>query len=275
MRPPRVLLVCLCVVLAGCGGAVSPDSGETRTVNPALDETPTTSPTPERWDGPPGVTDSDVRVVTLVAAHQNALDSQSVTARKTTTVVYDNGTLADDPTVTTWSDGDRQYVEIRASTWPYRLPENQTRNRSYWRNDSTTVLREPFTNGSVETDVRSDSLPRSLSVNPTGSRLVASTLDRFDLEYAGGTVVDGESLHVLRLAENATLNPDVENVSIRALVTDEGVVRAATVQYHTASYGPEREPATVTIRFRLSNVSNTTVPRPAWVNETLANSTDG
>ncbi|WP_277552806.1 hypothetical protein [Halobaculum limi] len=273
MRPPRVLLVCLCVVLAGCGGAVSPTSDDTRTVNPALGETPTTSPTPERWDGPPGVTDSDVSVTTLAAAHQNALANRSVTVRRSTVVVYDNGTLAHDPTVTTWSDRDQQYVEIRATTWPFRLLRNQSVNRSYWRNDSVTVVRQQLTNGSAETSVQSESLPRSIAVDPSGRDLLVSALVRFDLEYAGGTVVEGDSLHVLRAADDATSNPNIENVSIRVLATDAGVVRAATVQYHNDRYGPDREPATVTVRFGLSNVSNTTVPRPAWVADTLANAT--
>ena len=272
MRPPVAALVCLCLVLAGCGTlAPAGDDAGGPTVNPALDDTPTAAPTPARWAGPPGVAaDGTVGQSFLLEAHGEVLSNRSVTVRRDLTVRLANGTVVREQVLVSRAAGGSQYVETRGSEFPFELPDNRSFDGARWSNDSLAVSRRPYTNGTVSTSVRGPSASGFLDVDRAGVSVLDSTLERFDLVYAGGTVVAGERLHVLRAAPDQRPQPYTANVSVGVLVTDAGVVREVTVRYRDTRYGPQARTATVAVTITVTNVSETTVPRPPWVNETLA-----
>lgn len=277
MRPPVALLVCLCVVLAGCGAGGSGfgggDGDGARTVNPALAGTPTASPTPTAVPSapePPGVGRSTVDARSLAAAHSAALANRSLTVRIDSRRVSASGTTLLNSTQLSYAAGERQLYRSVVTETPYRRAGALTFNVSSWRNGTVAVRRQEYENGTARYGIvdPGDHEGRPLDFDPTGARVVADLLGQYNLTYGGVVERDGERLHLITEATaDQRYQPLRSNVSVRALVTDEGVVRSIAVRYRSTEYGA---PATVTVRFALSNVSNTTVPRPAWVDRALA-----
>ncbi|QZP38049.1 DUF7537 family lipoprotein [Halobaculum magnesiiphilum] len=266
MRRPAAVLACLCLVLAGCGATGSP-GGDARTVAPALAGTPTPTATPETPVRPPGVnaSASGIDRRALVAAHEEALDGRSVTVRTSRRVVADDGTVILDGFRRSRTDGLAQFFSRRITETPYRRADGRTFNVSYWRNDTVTVRRWPDGNRSVTLDT---DFPTRQLFDRTGAAAVETILSGYELQYAGTTTRDGETLHVLTEASaEQRYRPLRTNVCLRVLVTGEGVVRSITATYRTDEYGRS---ARVTVEFRVTNVSDTEVPRPEWVDEALA-----
>ncbi len=236
-------------------------------MNPALAGTPTASPTPATPARPPGVNASGVDRRALVAAHEDALDGRSLTVETSRRVVADNGTVVLDSARRSRTDGLAQFYRARVSETPYRRAGGRVFNVSYWRNDTVTVRRWADGNDSVSVTLDTDVPARSL-FDRTGASAVESLLAGYELRYAGTTTRDGETLYVLTEANaEQPFRPLRTNVSLRALVARGGVVRSITVTYRTVEYGP---PARARAQFRVTNVSDTEVPRPRWVDEALA-----
>lgn len=265
MRPIFAVLACLCLLLAGCGAGAPGD--DARTVNPALAGTPTASPTPETPARPPGVNGSGVDRRALVSAHENALEGRSLTVEASHRVVADNGTVILDSVRRSRTDGLTQFYRASVTETPYRQAGGRTFDISYWRNDTVTVRRWPHENGSVSVTLDTD-LPAQQLFDRTGASTVEALLGGYELRYAGTTSRDGETTYVLTEANaEQPFRPLRSNVSLRALVTEEGVVRSITVSYQTTEY---RTPARARAAFRVTNVSDTVVPRPPWVDEAIA-----
>ncbi|WP_277552805.1 hypothetical protein [Halobaculum limi] len=263
MHPRLAVLACLCLVVAGCSGGAP--GGEPRTVNPALAETPTASPTPDASDLPPGVSEARVDLQTLLATHQSALSDRSLTHDLDRRYVTPNGTV-------------RAHVVERTRADPIRLYRTTTvegdwganvatvgGNRSVWRNDTLTVQRFDGDAASVVVDTE---VPSRRGYDATGASTLADLLGPYTLAYDGTVTRDGQTLHRLTLGD--VREPSVplrRNLTVSVFVTPSGIVDAATVRYRTTEFGPT---VWVTAQFGLSNVSATTVPRPAWVDAALA-----
>lgn len=265
MDPRLAVLACLCLVVAGCSGGAP--GGEPRTVNPALAETPTASPTPDASDLPPGVTEDRVDLRTLLETHQSALSDRSLTHDLDSRYVTPNGTV-------------RAHVVERTRSDPIRLYRTTTvegdwgasaatvgGNRSVWRNDTVTVRRFDRDDDTVSVVVDTE-VPSRRVDDATGAYTLANLLGPYTLAYDGTVTRDGQTLHRLILGD--VREPSVplrRNLTVSVFVTPAGIVDAATVRYRTTEFGPT---VWVTAQFRLSNVSATTVPRPAWVDAALA-----
>lgn len=267
MRSPLVVLVALCLVLAGCGATPSP-GGDTATVNPALRGTPTPSPTPDATVLPPGVTDSEVDVRTLVAAHRDALADRSATVTLSRTRTTGDGTVVLDTALRSVSDPPEQFVESRVRTTPYEVVGNGSLDTAVWRNDTVSVRRGGAGDRSVSV-VYDTEVPGQRLFGPTGATEIRAVLGPYTLTPAGTVTRNGTRYR--RLVDAAAGRQRVplrSNVSVELLVTPAGVIRNATVSYRTAEY---EEPMVVTVRFAVSNVSRTTVPRPTWAEAALHN----
>ncbi|UIO98749.1 hypothetical protein Hbl1158_09360 [Halobaculum sp. CBA1158] len=269
MRSGPTLLVCLCVVLAGCG--TTSTGGGARTVNPALADTPTASPTPEPWSGPPGVTQSSVDVRELASAHGQALANRSVTVELTTRRTWSNGTTLSAGTQRSYADGERQFYRWNASAVPYRIAGDRTADVAYWQNDTVAVRRWGLENGSAEYEVYDDRPLDGLAVrfDPTGEQTVLALLEPHDLSY-DGTVTNGEETlyRLVATGSDRSTSSQRSDVNVRVLVTEAGIIRSIGVRYQITVNG---QPVLVGVQFVVSDLSDTTVPRPPWVNETLAN----
>ena len=267
MRRPVAVLTCLSLLLAGCG-ATAPAGEDPRTVNPALRETPTASPTPEATRLPPGVSETEVDLRTLLSAHRTALSGRSVTVAVSRTRTTTNGTAVFDATTRSYADPPAQFVESHVVTAPYDVAGGAGVDTGVWRNDTVTVRRSATGDGDVSV-VYDTEVPRQQVFDPTGASEARGILGPYTLAPNGTVVRNGTRYH--RLVDAQAGHPVVplrSNVSVRVLATPDGVIRSATVRYRTTEY---EEPMLVTVRFRVSNVSATTVPRPPWVDEALAN----
>jgi hypothetical protein len=267
MRLQLAVLACLCLLLAGCG-AVPSESGSTVTVNPALAETPTALPTPD----PPSTTavDDSVDARALADAHERALGNRSVTVTVTSRTTYENWTVRLDSVQQSFAAGDEQLYRLVTTETPYRRVNALTFNVSHWRNDTVSVERREYQNGSAVVTVVDGGSPvgRSLDFDPTGARVLAAVLGEYAIEEDRVVVAGGEPLRrVVEANAEQPNRPFRSNVRVEALVTAEGVVRSASVTYRTARF---RAPATVRTTVTVTAIGNTSVPRPRWVNETLA-----
>lgn len=267
MRLPLAVIACLCLVTAGCGGPPA-GSGGPSTVNPALAETPTASPTPEHGSTAAG--DDTVSVRTLAETHARALENRSMTVTVASRTTYENGTVRADSVQRSVAAGDEQLYRLVTTETPYRRVNALTFNVSYWRNDTVSVERQEYQNGSAVVTVVDGGCPvgRPPEFDPTGARALAEVLGEYAIEEDRVVVAGGEPLR--RIVESDAGQPNRpfrSNVRVEALVTTEGVVRSASVTYRTTRF---RAPATVRTTVTVTAIGNTSVPRPEWVNETLA-----
>jgi len=289
MRPRAVLGVVCLLVLAGCGVGPFGDlpagdpggtgGGETSTVTPA--------PLPEEArEYPPGVSRRGVvDAERLAGAHDAAIDDASYTVRSNRTVAYANGSLRSSLVVEVALARNRTFLATAATAGPEApvflgVPPARA---TFWSNGSVYVRR--FTAGEETTYNRFDpgggtagtwrywtrTVPFGGRANRPES-FYAETFAAVPTRVVGRTTAGNASL--IRLAGEGTrgavegtpldgggtLGP-VRNVSLRATVDSQGVVRSLRIEYDaTAEEGPVR--VRWTVRYRA--VGNTTAPRPPW-----------
>ncbi|MFC6794708.1 hypothetical protein ACFQFH_10650 [Halobaculum halobium] len=278
--PVPVLVVAVAVLLAGCGAGTGSDGG--RTVNPALADTPTASPTPTAQPSyPPGVTAERVDVRTLARSHDRALRDVNSTVRFRRTAVAANGTVL----------STRRSVIERASG---RLGGDYVRNGSlpgedappirgfaFWTNGSVTALRTVDDDGTVSYRAVPGEPPTVASTDDSGEGLLVAAFDGTGVRLTDTVAIAGERLYVLT-AERERLNRSgtrVENFSATAYITEEessagtsSVTPRRTKPRTSRSPRPSpsasaRRPATPTRRRRRGSTRHST-PRERRAKET-------
>ncbi|MFC7135498.1 hypothetical protein [Halobaculum litoreum] len=114
-----------------------------------------------------------------------------------------------------------------------------------------------------------------VGLDPTGGAwLYAASVDTRP-SYAGTEATPNGSVAVIEAAEGRIERsglPDRRQVRLSATVDERGVVRSLTLRY---AIFLGNDPGTVAVRLRVDDVGTTTVPRPPWVAEALANATAG
>lgn len=264
----RVVVLALLVSLAGCGGGVGGDAGA-RTVNPALADTPTVSPTPTpEPDYPPGVTADGVDVGELTTAHDRGLARRNSTVRFERSVVAANGTTLSVRRSVTESARERLgfRIEVNGSLPGEAGPPLST--FAFWTNGSVTAIRSVAENGSPTYQVVPGRPPTVTAVDDSGEGVLFAAFAETAPRLAETKTVDGEQRYVIRAERdrlNRTGRPPVRNFSAVAVVTQDGVVRSYEVRY-TRTYETPAGPvtATTTERFRVT-VGETTAAPPPWV----------
>lgn len=278
MRRSVLTLGVACVVLlAGCGAGVDGDGG--RTVNPALETTPTASPTPmSEPDNPPGVTAAGVDVTTLAASHDRALRDVNSTVRFRRTAVAENGTVLSTR---------RSVIEHAGS----RLGGDYVRNGSvpgedgppirafaFWTNGSVTALRTVDDDGAVSYRAVPGEPPTVASTDDSGEGQLLAAFDGTDPRVTDTVAIAGERLFVLAAEHDRLDRRDgrtVENFSATAYVTEASIVRGYEVRY-TTTYKTRNESVTAIVTERFSvTTGDTDAAPPAWVDMALDAGTDG
>lgn len=277
-RPALTLALVVVVTLSGCAGFGSGGDGGARTVNPALGETPTVSPTPTpEPDYPPGVAADGVDVRALTTAHDRSLQRVNSTVRFERVVVAENGTtLATRRSVTEEAGEQLGFLYTESG----RLPGEEgpaLDSFGFWTNGSVTATRTVNGSGGVTYQIIPGEPPSVSNTDDSGEGLAFAAFVGTDLRLMGTTVEDGEMLYVLRTDHerlNRTGRRPLQNVSGVAYVTADGVIRSYDLRY-TATYGSgdDAVTATTTDRFRVS-VDDTTAAPPEWVGKALANASE-
>jgi hypothetical protein len=265
--PPGATVVALALLLtlAGCGDAVSSRGDAVgRTVNPALADTPTATPTPP--DGVPAGVDRDgVAVERVIDAHRAALANDSWTVSFTRTVSGPNGTI-ERSRARVLANGSRTLSTFERVRGDNRLAS------AHWSNATAAASRRVDWEGTVSLEGQpgDPGVPRGLD-RTGGAWLVAAFLDT-DPRYAGTGSTDDGAVTVIRAAEGRIERaglPDRTTVRLRARIDADGVVRSLVLRYAVFLGG---DPGVVRIELRTTAVGSTTVPRPEWVDRALANS---
>lgn len=276
-RTARVAAVALAglLVLSGCstvdlGGDAS---GETVTPAPVPETTP-----PLRLA--PGVTRGGVtRPLVLAGAHSNALGEQYV-LRLNWTVHRPDGTLlaSTDQHVRTMPD--RFLVTFRLRGRPGFLTNGERMDAAFWSNGTTLVGR---TRAGNDTDYRflnaglydggGAGFYRSLR-RPKPWRDHRSLFAAIDTRVAGrqeaseGTdyVVVGDRIDSPGMFAAATGVDEPRNVSLRAIISEDGVIRRLHLRY--AGVHPFRGRVVVNRTVTYSEIGTVNrVRRPAWAAE--------
>lgn len=270
----RAAVVALAVLaaLAGCDAPAS--GGSTPTFTPA--------PIPESTDAPtahagfaPGITASGVDDPgRLAVAHVAALAETSYTVNQTVRRQYANGTLT------------RRYVtrvRFAADASRFRAVRRQTERRGgalvdrrVERYGDGRRLSEAVTENGTTTYglVRwPDGRPRPPSSaypwNLTNGRQIERLFGLVETRPTGRFVRNGTRFVRLETVEPATLRP-LENVTLTAVVSERGVVRAYRVRYEFPT-DEGRVEALVAVTY--DGVGTTTVEPPAWLDRVDARET--
>jgi hypothetical protein len=275
---PAVLLVAA-VVLAGCNGlAFGGDETPARTVTPAAVPTdePTPTPVPQLA---PGLTGQGVtNAFALGEAHVAALDDISYTMQENFSVTYQNGTdYRQRGVVAQLAANDSRYYVSRSTLGP-QIYEDGTVVYSVWSNGSR-VIRAQRVNRST-----TYSMPRGVDREPVRPRQLINPANREQIYRLFGSVetrvTDREQRNgtmVYRVEATNVTNPTAferfkrqnpENFSMVAHIDSEGLVREYRLNYTATVNG---SPVRVNRRARYTNLGNTTVERPPWYDEAIAN----
>lgn len=289
MRALPPLLLAVAFVLAGCGGAPF--------VGGSDEPVPAATPVPgERLTGPdpPGVESGRVLgPTTLGRAHERVIENRSYLLVSNRTVRRADGTLRSRLAVRLALDEDRSF-HVDVSTEGPEAPEFLGRppaEAAYW-SDGSTYLRRLTRDGRT-THVEYDEpgtwvgtwsyWARSVPFgggNNRPSTFYASLFSAVPTRVVDATSV--ENVTVVRIEargeepfSDETFPGDVESVhdvSLVALVDDDGLVRSLDLRYSGTAEG---EPVRVHRTVRYEAVGSTGVERPPWYDLVVDGSDEG
>lgn len=283
MRKAILVVLCVAVVLAGCNGfAPGGDETTARTVTPAAVPTdePTPTPVPQLAPGLTGrgVTDP----FALGDAHAAALDDLFYTMHENFTVRYANGTAHNRGSTDARlaANDSRYFVRQNASGL---LFGGGSFIRVIWSNGERVLVADTAndsTSYASPRDVEGESVPprEALVIDPTRRQQLYAYLGSVETRVTGTETRNGTTLH--RVESTGVTNPaafevqwtNPRGLSLVALVDSRGLVHEYQLDY-TASL--DGAPVDIHRHVRYTNLRNTTVERPPWYDEAIANVSAG
>jgi len=294
----RYVALVLAVVLAGCGGIA--DSGlepESDSVEPGAEAeagteigagtgggstssivtpapVPAVSTPATRRSVAPGLTRSDVRNASLLAdAHVDALSNTSYAVRQNVTRRSTDGRLRSRSVSVARLNGSRFRYAIDGFDRNRAGEPSEYRVERFF--DGRRVLgattRDGETTYSLDRDRNGSEARASVLGDPTNARAVERLFDAFEMRVAGTTERNGSTLYTVVTTRPQRLAP-LANVTLRALVDRNGVIRAYCVSY-TADRGDSR--VDIAVRVAFTDLGATTVVRPVWYERAVENTTAG
>lgn len=258
MRAGGVVLLATLFLLSGCAGFGANGNGGDRTVNPMLNETPT--PTREL---PPGIRGGETDAWRLAKAHQQTIAATSRTVIWRKTIATPSGAVPTNRTLIVRANGSLRYVR---STSNGGSASDGVRVRSYWTNGTRTVERIVTTNGSDRYDAYPGAPTGDFQAETTGWSRVYGALSMVDVTIARTTGTSAGRRYILRGEAERGLEGRVRNVSLRLVVTPEGVVESFQLRYTTLRRGQRVQ---VTVRFRITAIGKTVAARPDWFSRAM------
>ena len=276
--------LCLLVVLAGCNAPVGAGGGGTADTPPAA----TAAPVPEDSTLAPGLADEGVvDPERLTDAHTGAISDDSYTLVANRTERYGNGTVRSGLRIRVELAADRGY-HVRTATAGPDGPVflgTPPASGAFWSNGSVYVRRLTNDDSTIYNEFR----PREggagtwtywVTTVPFGGGQADPTsfytgvfrsvaVDTVERDTDGDSVVYRLHGSELREASFTGEFADVRNVSLRATVTERGLVRSLRLRFTGTVDG---EPVRVEWQVRYRNVSATTVERPGWFERAVQSS---
>jgi len=252
-------LFCLvaAVALAGCAGLVGGDSAD------PFGETVTPAPVPTDDDPlPPGVTESGVSVVGLTETHTARLRATNYTYVSRQRVIEDGTVLRRTNRTRRVATGGRQYAGRYDRTVLGFPVGTIPGTMDYWTNGSVYATQR-FVDGEPEFYGWSSGGHPSEDVD--GSAFLARVLGAVEVsvvDRADGTTLAGSELSDPDALPNPPYMTAPENVSLTATVTDDGVVTRWRLAYDTTVEDRDVRVVRVT---RITDIGQTTVDRPSWI----------
>ncbi|WP_246982754.1 DUF7537 family lipoprotein [Halorientalis marina] len=273
-----ILVVALVALLAGCSG-FSGGSEATPTLTPGNAPTPTKA-------YPPGVDDSGVVAPgALAEAHTARDDGRSYTLVSNRTVRYANGTVRSDLSVRIELATNRSFfatVSTDGAHGPLLLGEPPA-SAAYWSNGSTyarALTRDGGTTYNTFTppDQYTGTWRYWTQTVAFGGRsgysgrTIREVFTSIPTEVVGRETRTGTTVVVLAGTAAETTDftaPEidtVENLSLRAAVDTEGLVRLVRYRFDGTVDG---EPVVVERTIRYEDVGSTSVEKPQWLDRAV------
>jgi hypothetical protein len=272
----RLALIAVAVLLAGCP-AIGPQGGVTPAPTP--ESAPEAVPYPPGL-GPWGVGDS----AGLASAHRDALNSTAYTLVSTRRIVAPNDSLRSLLSVTVRLSADRDYrvaVRTAGTDGPLLLGRPPARG-AYWSNGSVYVRALTRNNETAYNQFRPPDAftgtwrywRSTAAFGGAGGfdyETFRTTFGAIGTELVRTSESNGTRLYHLegdtaRRSEFAKVGSGpVRNVTLRATISESGLVRQFHLQYERRVDG---EWVTVTWNLTYENVGSTTVERPSWFDRT-------
>lgn len=295
-RPVLVAVVALALVFAGCNGFVSGDDTPTEAVTPVAVPTdePTPTPVPQLAPGlkRSGVTDP----FALGEAHAATLDDRSFTVHSETTIRLSNGSrYRHDERIGRFAANRSRYDVSSNGSGSIPVRNVSSYSIDAW-SDGSRLLTAQQTGENTSYEVRggiegggtssSQGYGVVFGSDPASGQSIYTLFGAVETRVVGETTRNGTTSYELA-ATNVT-NPvpftrfgveavdDLRNVSFRAQVTPKGLVREYRIDYGATVAGEDVPGATArTIRVhrvvRYTDLGTTTVERPPWYDEAIAN----
>jgi hypothetical protein len=251
-RLVRLVLVVVLVLSAGCAGLFGPS---TETLTPAPVPHPT--PTPE---SPPGVTSGSVDVITLLAVDRRVRANTSHRLEQTILAETANGSLRVEQVRRASAGGQAAGTLRIEGSEPYRPALERG---WFWQNGTLLLVQTRLSSGREVTSQYSEDRQHPYDLTRGVVEQVLSTAN-LSVSHNDREQTVLRSTEPLRLPAAAmpVASGAVRNVTARAVVSDEGLVRSVRIRYQGVSGG---EPVQVTLRERVTATDETTVTRPGWV----------
>lgn len=247
MRRNALLLIAVCclVALAGCSGALSGETGE---------------PTEDDVTYPDGVSENGTDLSALADGHAEALNGSSFTLALDMT---QNGSTGEQSIgMDTAVSADRDRVRANASMQGQRTSMYLTEDRQYAR---VTVDNQTMYDASDRTSEGMQMVPGSYS----GATYVEQFGESANANFTPTEVreVDGTTLVELRAdGSNVSVPEGAEILAYDAtiLVDERGVIHSLDVSVESERDG---ETTNVSLSMEVSDVNETTVDEPSWLDE--------
>ncbi|WP_128477058.1 DUF7537 family lipoprotein [Halorussus pelagicus] len=244
-RKALQLLVIGCLVaLAGCSGALSGGDGAQTLGDVTY---------------PAGVSDDGTNVTALADAHESQLQNESLSLAVDSTVnsPAGNQTVSLDAAVS----ADRDRIRANGSAMGQQVSVYVTADQRFTR--ISTGDAEPRYQVAERTPDSMQLIPESY----TGRTYIAQFAGSGNFTPSGVRTVDGTTLIVLEAdGSNATESQQVNITDYNAtmLVDQQGVVHSVSVDISATRQGQQ---AQTRFSMNVSDVGETTVTEPSWLNE--------
>ncbi|WP_332897739.1 hypothetical protein [Haladaptatus sp. CMSO5] len=270
-RLGATLAVVLLLVTAGCSGFLGDDSTQGFTATPV--DVPTDEPTPTPTEIVPGIGEEGVfDAERVVAAHEAALNEQSITVRIETSEQRPSGQTGERDThersawVYIGADRDRFHVikQYRSTVNPYNSEFVE------WASDGGNVHKLSSQDGYKTRELETTMPVEVANVEQTNSlRVPLSSVEISRPSPVRSGSGAGYQIRGVTFKDKAAFEEwaGVENVSdvfFKANVDDDGFVRSYQLRYVVSK--PEGKHV-FNRRVEYGNVGNTTVSQPLWWDE--------
>lgn len=274
LRRPTVhsLLVVLLVVLAGCSGSVmpSPENPQAAIENSSSDSANASNPAAANATLPPGVSAEGIENLSALAQ----ANRQKLIREGYVSAVLMRGTMTTENRTRNISMVQREIVRAGAKQFLFQVKRASDRQQSrmdMWSNGSRTYLRSDRRGKISYREVNPDAVRKNLGA----SGLIAQYAGPGEFKVTNVNKSGSSTRIRLRADEYAERPskqmPAPENVSeYKAVLIVDSSGRVHYLDVVMDYAGPKGGDASIHLRYKLRQVGQPTLQRPAWIDEAVS-----